>query len=219
MALVRMSESLKGTIRFKLDRIYKPRVEQAESSFNQSWGIMVYSAVMAPHMSTISTVDSRFFRRVSELVLSGVKGQTPLSRTRYDISPSSVWFMSFNNGESIYPGVRYQYSGLILDPVEVTDPKLKVVIDEMTAYTKRCEMVAADYLAARQSLNSVLDNNTTLAGALKDWPGLWELLDKSTQDRHLSKATRSETPEKTVDTSGLTKLTSEFAAKRITGGK
>lgn len=193
MATVRFSDRLKETVRKKARDMFSTQVQQAQSSYDSTWGDRIYDKLFsADDIAKFNALPAWAMSSKDSLELEGFYGNDDVWQTA-DIKVNT-WSLRDNinlhfacarpwphNFDAAPTGAKSSWRSLRLD---FNDTRWDWLKDEFKAYTNRIFQARAKEEAFIDGVEKLMSTYSTLAPALKAWPALWDLLDEETKDRH-----------------------------------
>jgi hypothetical protein len=224
MAMVRMTVEIIDSVDHKIRNIYDTKLaEFIKANNNPQWPYRVYDHVLGAVAAKVaaSGIHADFFTYGSDISFTNivVPGKTldlgltyrfpeikvqPAARSSDATKP----YMSSNS----YYGTHYT-----LYPVD-HDADWMVIYNELRSYAEHMYTIKEELRTARDTAKKVMRNNSTVKGAIEDWPALLDLLPPDVVEAHRAPPKPREKKEVTkeqVDTSTLNSLTAHLAMEKL----
>jgi len=206
MATVRFSNALVNDILVNARRQMLPAVNRALGQKpDNSWGQRIYDTLFGPLKPILAQVPDGWLTPVSEMRVVSVAGRR--CDHAFTFATPQPYPLVFPT-TPLASHVRYT-RGVTLED----HPAWAEFAAEVAAYAERvtaAEQRSAEYVSM---VTQILTTYTTLAPALKAWPGLWDLLPEAVRDKHREVRDR-EKKAKTLDVD-LNKLTALSTAVKL----
>jgi hypothetical protein len=207
MAVVRMSDDLRRNIESMARASFDARIDTANKSLVVPMsGDEIYNLMFADTVNGMLALPDGYFRMSDTFIVSSVNGVSihydfhtsqPMPWP-YDI-PTKPHFAKNNSyGNTVHIVLRLNESGL-WDSLEAA----------FRDWHKRVKDVADSRDQFVSGVRAILNNNTTLGAAIKQWPPLWDFIPQYAKDKHsqvVEKKKRELIEKPEVDTASLTAM-------------
>jgi len=218
MAVVRFSDSLKSDIRYAAQRMFEKRIVKAreldlgmeEAELATMVCDNLFSAEEKQHMNAISYM----LEKKKSVTLRNVNGEC--LQLSLNFASEVPWPVEDYDGVQVGGGIIGRYH------VDVSGEQWKDLAERIHNRNEHVKKLQQDQCDFIETVMKLINRHTTLAPALREWKGLWELLPDETKERHKKKverkktvATQTELEEEGID---IGKLTSVVGLNRLTGG-
>lgn len=207
MAVVRMSDDLRRNIESMARASFDARIDTANKSLVVPMsGDEIYNLMFADTVNGMLALPDGYFRMSDTFIVSSVNGVRihhgfTLSKPMpwpYDIPTKPHFAKNSPYGNTVQIVLRMNESGL-WDSLEAA------FID----WQKRVKDVADSRDQFVSGVRAILNNNTTLGAAIKQWPPLWDFIPQYAKDKHsqvVEKKKRELIEKPEVDTASLTAM-------------
>jgi hypothetical protein len=207
MAVVRMSDDLRRNIESMARASFDARIDTANKSLVVPMtGDEIYHLMFADTVNGMLALPDGYFRMSDTFIVSSVNGVHihhgfTLSKPMpwpYVIPTMPHFANTSSYGSAIQINLRMNESGL-WDSLEAA------FID----WQKRVKDVADSRDQFVSGVRAILNNNTTLGAAIKQWPPLWDFIPQYAKDKHsqvVEKKKRELIEKPEVDTASLTAM-------------
>lgn len=208
MAVVRLTKEIKDITVNNANNTFNKRIDAAHCSLTLPMtGDEIYNLVFAQWLPHMNALPKEFFSCHNKIEVRNVHDMTVnhtfiLSDVRpfpqeFPESELANRFNSYGNRTSI---------NLIADDKR-TWAELYYAFK---SWKDRVETINTERLTFANGVRAILENNTTLAAALREWPPLWDLVPEFAKNKHKQIADRKskdqERPTPEVDTARLTAM-------------
>jgi hypothetical protein len=207
MAVVRLSDDLRKNIETMARSSFNSRMEAADKSLVVPMtGDEIYHLMFADTVNGMLALPDGYMRMEDKFIVSSVNGVHihhgfTLSKPMpwpYVIPTMPHFANTSSYGSAIQINLRMNESGL-WDSLEAA------FID----WKKRVKDVADSRDQFVSGVRAILNNNTTLGAAIKQWPPLWDFIPQYTKDKHsqvVEKKKKEAEIKPEVDTASLTAM-------------
>lgn len=222
MAMVRMTVEIMKRVRENVRSIYYKKIKDAQDSFDPAWGERIYDIVIGPYVDTLNLVPADFLTHQVEMRLSRAvrsDGSTVDIGTEHKLSPPRA--MPVNRTTAVIQpylqSANYYNTHFSLLEAKGFNPMWDTLFAEVWAYGEAIHMLKVEEDRALDAANAVMRANSTLKGALDDWPALIDLIPDEAKKRHEAPTQkRLAMPKPQVDTSNLGAVTAHLAITKMT---
>lgn len=226
MSMVRITIELTEYVVSRVKSIYIPQIAEAEKAYDPSWGKRIYTHILGKYQTTFESLHEDFFSWQEDFDISTVQysdGTLKPCGVSLHLEPSKVFPRASGRTSSVVTpylrGANYYGNSYTLCEVP-TDPVWSVLFAEVGAYCDKVMFLKKQQENAATTVRDVMRNNSTLKGALEDWPPLIDLIDEHTKKQHYERKERAKpAPKAAVDTSNLTGVTVQLTVNKLVGNK
>jgi len=224
MAMVRMTVEIIDTVDSKIRHIYDNKLaEFVKTNNNQQWPHRVYEHVLGKIAAKVaaSGIHADFFTFGSDISFTNivVPGKTLDLGLSYRFPEAKVQPVA-RSGDATRPYMvsnSYYGTHYTLYPVD-DDAAWMVIYNELRAYAEGTYAIKEELRTVRDTAKKVMRNNSTVKGAIEDWPALLDLLPPDVVEAHRAPPkprAKKETTKEQVDTSNLSTLTAHLAMEKL----
>lgn len=212
MATVRITKDLIAETLVTAERQFKPLVEKAEASRPDSakWGMVIYDAIYGKYKDTMAALPSSYINYEEKIYVNVVNGEG--CALYFELGGSLP-----APAASDVRGIETGYRGFDLGTTTDTQDQWIELAEELRLWRARIKDARQRRSDFVNGVKMVLDNHSTLAPALKEWPLLWNLIPEHYRDRHKEVKERVVAEKTAVDTDLLGKLTGAITAAELGG--
>jgi len=194
------------------ERQFRPLVEKAEASRPDSakWGAVIYDAIYGKYKDTMAALPSSYINHEEKIYINVVNGE------------GCALYFEFGGSRpapaaSDVRGIETGYRGFDLGTTTDTQDQWIELAEELRLWRARIKDARQRRSDFVHGVKAVLNNHSTLAPALKEWPPLWDLLLNHYRDKHKEVKERVVAQKVAVDTDLLGKMTGAITAAKLGG--
>jgi hypothetical protein len=209
MATVRITKELAGNIIANAKDKFIDGIKKAEASRpDHHWGDYIYDAIYGQYVPIMAQLPAGFIGTASRLHVRKVGGHN--MELYFDFSAPKLWP---NCLPPQAPAESHYSHSLILDSSPVWDS----LVAEVAAWKDRCAAARKRSQEFTEGVSKVLENFSTLAPALKEWPPLWELVPEYAKNKHKEITEKRQSVKPNVDKDMLGRMTGAITAAKLGG--
>lgn len=209
MATVRITKELTNDIITAAKAKFRDSIKKAEDSRpDHHWGDYIYDAIYGEYAPIMAQLPAGFIHATNRMLIRKVG---PHSIDLYfEFSAPKLWPGTLPPEA---PAENHYSQALVLDH----SPVWNDLRDEVKAWKDRCEAARKRAQEFTEGVSKVLENFSTLAPALKEWPPLWELVPDWAKNKHKEITEKRQSDKPAVDKDVLGKLTGAMTAVKLGG--
>lgn len=207
MAIVRLTQQLKDMIVNTANNTFNKRMDTAHASLTLPMtGDQIYDLIFAEWLPHMNALPAEFFPCYDKLEVRNI----------HDITVNHTFALSDrrpfpNEFPSSLLATRYNsYGNRTALNLNADDKQTWAnLYYAFKSWRDRVEAVNDERLTFTNGVRAILNNNSTLAAALREWPPLWDLVPESTKNKHkqvVDKKSKEERATPEVDTARLTAM-------------
>jgi hypothetical protein len=209
MATVRITKELTNDIIDNAKAKFRDSIKKAEDSRpGHHWGDYIYDAIFGEYAPIMAQLPDGFIHKTNRLLVHRVADLS--IQLYFEFSAPKMWPGTLPPQA---PAENHYNSSLLLNSSPVWDD----LRDEVKAWKDRCEAARKRSQEFTEGVSKVLENFSTLAPALKEWPPLWELVPDWTKNKHKEITEKRKADKPTVDKDVLGRLTGAITAAKLGG--
>lgn len=207
MAIVRISQDLKSSIKDNAERLFADRLDVLWRN-PPNVGEAIMSRLLGPYVETVNLLPPGFVEMTDtfDLVKIGV--------TEYRIRLKSTNRYPTPDRDINLP-LGYVQGSSVPDIKLVDGPVWEDVKAQLDAWVAARKLLADERDAFVKGVMSVLEVHSTLAPALKAWPPLWDLVPEAYKERHRKVVERTKGEEAAAPDVDLNKLTATVVSAKL----
>jgi hypothetical protein len=210
MATVRITKELTNDIIDNAKAKFRDSIKKAEDSRpGHHWGDYIYEVIFGKYVPIMAQLPDGFIGTMSRVHVHrvGVHGV----QLYFEFSAPKMWPGTLPPQA---PAENHYNSSLLLN----SSPVWNDLHAEVEAWKDRCAAARKRSQEFTEGVSKVLENFSTLAPALKEWPPLWELVPDWAKNKHEEiTEKRSKADKPTVDKDVLGRLTGAITAAKLGG--
>lgn len=207
MAVVRLTQQIKDITLNNANRTFEKRMEAAQTSLVLPMtGDQIYDLIFARWIPHMNALPAEFFPCYDKIEVRNIHDIT-VNHT-FTLSDRRPFPNEFPESEL---ATRYNsYGNRTAVNLSADDKQTWAELYyAFKSWRDRVETVNGERITFTNGVRAILNNNTTLAAALREWPPLWDLVPESAKDKHkqvTEKKSKEERPTPEVDTARLTAM-------------
>jgi hypothetical protein len=209
MATVRITKELTDAIIDNAKAKFHDSIKKADDSRpGHHWGDYIYDAIYGQYVPIMAQLPAGFIGTINKVL---VRRFGPYQIDLYfEFSAPKLWP---NCLPPQAPVENHYGNALMLDS---SHPVWDDLHAEVKAWKDRCDAARKRSQEFTGGVSKVLENFSTLAPALKEWPPLWELVPEYYKNKHKEiTEKRSKADKPAVDKDVLGKLTGAITAAKL----
>jgi hypothetical protein len=209
MATVRITKELTKDIISAAKAKFSDSIKKAEDSRpDHHWGDYIYDAIYGEYAPIMAQLPAGFIHTTNRVLIRKV-GPYPVE-LYFDFSAPKLWPGTMPPEA---PAENHYSQALVLN----NSPVWNDLLDEVKAWKDRCDAARKRSKEFTEGVSKVLENFSTLAPALKEWPPLWELVPDWAKNKHKEITEKRQSGKPAVDKDVLGKLTGAMTAVKLGG--
>jgi len=194
MATVRFSEQLKADIIDNAKDMFKANIQKAEQDIPSHWADKIYQCFF----------PAEVIAKFKALPDYAMTKEESVSFTGFHNAPDDEVFIADEHRQAIYNcnTIKLQFStaqpwpvtfekaitgftaGYSSGSADFNDTRWDWLKPEFKEYNRKIFEQESKQRKFLQGVNSIINNYSTLAPALKAWPALWDLIPEEAKERH-----------------------------------
>ena len=209
MATVRITKELTTDILAHARAKFSDSIKKAEDSRpDHHWGDYIYDAIYGEYAPIMAQLPAGFIHTTNRVLIRKVGPY--LIDLYFDFSAPKLWPGTLPPEA---PAENHYSQALTLDD----SPVWNDLRAEVMAWKGRCDAARKRSQEFTEGVSKVLENFSTLAPALKEWPPLRELVPDWAKNKHKEITEKRKSDKPAVDKDVLGRLTGAITAAKLGG--
>lgn len=210
MAVVRLSESLKGDIKKNSMVYFDTKVQNVKNSYSVDLGDRFYDLVFKDYPE-MQTMPDGFFDTEGSITIVTFCCLSVSREFRLSAAKRFPYRVKTPDAESGWRHNLISYKA----SSSPSSPEEQAMFDELTRVESELRKVRSAREEFSKALEDLLNKHHTLSTALKEWQPLWDYVPQEYKNRHLQTIKREKKEVEQIDPSVLAKMTTVAVTSKL----